>query len=50
MSNPQITKTVLFSVPTEWMGDTMDPDEAGAVKPRCVALTTGDTCTHWLPY
>ncbi len=29
MSNPQITKTVLFSVPTEWMGDTMDPDEAG---------------------
>ena len=28
MSNPQITKTVLFSVPTEWMGDT-DPDEVG---------------------
>ena len=29
MSNPQITKTVLYAVPTDWMGDEMDPDEAG---------------------
>jgi len=41
-SNPTITKTVLYPVPTEWMGDDYDPDEVG------VATYRGPR--YWLTY
>lgn len=41
-SNENITKTILFPVPTDWMGDTQDDDEVG--------VTTYTGPRYWLTY